>query len=410
MTISTITIDQATEVLIDYRGKTPEKSSSGIRLITAKVVKGGRILSSREEFIPEHSYESWMRRGLPRQWDILITTEAPLGEVAQLRTSERVALAQRLILLRGKPGVVDQGYFFQALKSPFVVGELASRSSGTTVLGIKQSELRKVRIPYFPLEIQKRIAGILSAYDDLIENNTRRIALLEEMAQSLYQEWFVRFRYPGHEEVPLVESAIGLVPEGWKISQLRDIAVEVRSSADPTVLHPSTPYVGLEHIPRKSIALSSWGSVSEVQSSKLRFRTGEILFGKIRPYFHKVCVASIDGVCSSDTIVIRPKSPEYFAATLSLVSSESFVNHASQTSQGTKMPRANWNVLLDFPIALPPSDTLARFDSFVSNCVEKIRNLVMQNRNLACTRDILLPKLVSGEIDLNVEITAALVL
>jgi len=157
-----------------------------------------------------------MRRGLPRQWDILITTEAPLGEVAQLRTSEKVALAQRVILLRGKSSLIDQGYYFQALKSDFVQAELKSRATGTTVLGIKQSELKKVRIPYYPLPIQRKIAAILSAYDDLIENNTRRIKILEEMAQAIYREWFVHFRFPGHEGVRMVESELGMIPEGWE--------------------------------------------------------------------------------------------------------------------------------------------------------------------------------------------------
>jgi type I restriction enzyme S subunit len=146
--LGTKTIEEVTEILIDYRGKTPRKTTEGVKLITAKVIKDGFILDGPHEYIAEDEYDAWMRRGLPRQWDILITTEAPLGEVAQLRTTERVALAQRVILLRGKPEVIDQEYYFQALKSPFVQGELQTKSSGTTVLGIKQSELRKVRIPF----------------------------------------------------------------------------------------------------------------------------------------------------------------------------------------------------------------------------------------------------------------------
>src|SRR5579883_1331308 len=90
------TIRDVTEVLIDYRGKTPTKTSTGVRLITAKVIKDGFIVEGEHEYIAEDDYDGWMRRGLPRQWDILITTEAPLGEVAQLRSPERVALAQRV--------------------------------------------------------------------------------------------------------------------------------------------------------------------------------------------------------------------------------------------------------------------------------------------------------------------------
>ncbi|HEX9080875.1 MAG TPA: restriction endonuclease subunit S, partial [Holophagaceae bacterium] len=166
----TLTIEEATERIIDYRGKTPPKTESGIRLITAKVVKGGQIHDEPAEYIAEDYYNEWMRRGLPQKLDVLLTTEAPLGEVAILRKDARVALAQRIILLRANSGLLDPRFLFYALQSDFCQGELKARASGTTVLGIKQSELRKVRVPIFLLPAQRRIAGILSAYDDLIEN------------------------------------------------------------------------------------------------------------------------------------------------------------------------------------------------------------------------------------------------
>src|SRR2546426_6739746 len=137
--------------VIDYRGKTPRKTTSGIPLVTAKVVKGGRI-APPDEFIGVDDYEAWMRRGIPEAGDIVITTEAPLGEVAQLGP-ERVALAQRLITLRGKPGVLDNTFLKFLLQSEGVRKQLRARATGTTVLGIKQSELRKVPLTLPPLKI-----------------------------------------------------------------------------------------------------------------------------------------------------------------------------------------------------------------------------------------------------------------
>lgn len=122
------------------------------------------------------------------------------------------------------------------------------------------------------------------------------------------------------------------------------------------------------------------------------------MFGKIRPYFHKVGVAPLDGVSSTDAIVIVPKEPEYFGITLSYVSSEDFVNHATQTSQGTKMPRANWDVLVKYPIHIPPKDILTKHNEFIRDIVDMIQNLLFANRNLRRTRDLLLPRLVSGEV------------
>jgi type I restriction enzyme, S subunit len=175
----------------------------------------------------------------------------------------------------------------------------------------------------------------------------------------------------------------------------------VRRGVNPDDVQPDTPYIGLEHMPRKSIALSEWGTAKEVQSTKLKFNKGEILFGKIRPYFHKVGVAAVDGVCSTDAIVILPKKPEYFALVLACVSSEPFVSHATQTSQGTKMPRANWEVLTKYPLPMPPAPLLSKFSAFVNEAIALVQNLVFKNRNLRRTRDLLLPKLVSGALDVS---------
>ena len=251
----------------------------------------------------------------------------------------------------------------------------------------------------FSLPTQQKIASILTAYDDLIENNTRRIKILEEMARSHYHEWFVNFRFPGYEQVKMVDSELGLIPEGWEVKKLGDFAQEVRRSIQPDAIEAETPYFGLEHLPRKSIALADWGNAGEIKSTKLKFYKGEILFGKIRPYFHKVGVAPVNGICSSDTIVITAKKTEYFSLVLCCVSSEDFVNHATQTSQGTKMPRANWNVLIKYPIVIPSSILLHQFNDFVQAVIAEIHNLIFKNINLRKTRDLLLPKLISGEID-----------
>lgn len=269
---------------------------------------------------------------------------------------------------------------------------------------LTQTTLKPIGIKVPPLPTQQKIASILSAYDDLIENNLRRIKLLEEMAQSLYREWFVHFRYPGHEHVPLVDSGhpnFGPIPQGWDVKRLGDIAEDVRRSVSVGSVDPETPYVGLEHIPRKSMALSEWGKAEEVQSSKLAFQQGEILFGKIRPYFHKVCVAPVSGVCSTDAIVIVPKSSELFSLVLSVVFSEDFITQATQTSQGTKMPRANWNVLTQYPIVIPPEDVLNKFNELVLDLVQLQRDLIFKNRNLRQTRYLLLPRLISGQLDVS---------
>jgi type I restriction enzyme S subunit len=184
-------LEECMAAIIDYRGKTPRKTSFGIPLVTAKVVKGGRI-ETPDEFVAERDYEAWMRRGLPQPGDVVVTTEAPLGEIAQLG-SERVALAQRLIALRGKLDLLDNTFLKFLMQSVDVQDQLRARSTGTTVLGIKQSELRKVVLTLPPITEQRAVAHILGALDDKIELNRRMNETLEAIARALFKSWFVDF-------------------------------------------------------------------------------------------------------------------------------------------------------------------------------------------------------------------------
>jgi len=184
-------LEDVMDAIIDYRGKTPKKTEFGIPLITAKIVKNGKILESTE-FIAEDNYTSWMTRGIPNVGDIVVTTEAPLGEVAQLNNSN-VALAQRIVTLRGKKGVLQNDFLLFALQSNYVQHQLDSRSSGSTVKGIKQSELRKVLLPIPPESEQIKIAIQLKALDSKISLNQKINQTLEQMAQALFKSWFVDF-------------------------------------------------------------------------------------------------------------------------------------------------------------------------------------------------------------------------
>jgi type I restriction enzyme S subunit len=247
------------------------------------------------------------------------------------------------------------------------------------------------------MDEQSNIADVLSTYDSLIGNNVRRIQVLEKMTKLIYNEWFVKFKFPDHEKVRLFDSRPGDIPEGWETVELGAIADENRRSVEPNEVDPDTPYVGLEHLSRNSITLTEWGVAKESLSSKMRFRKDEILFGKIRPYFHKVATAPVDGICSTDIIVVSPKAREYLPVVLGAVSSDHFIDYATTTSQGTKMPRANWSVLKRYPVSIPPSRLLQEADALVRDIVDLLNKLMFENRNLKKTRDLLLPRLISGE-------------
>ncbi len=304
------------------------------------------------------------------------------------------------------------------------LSELRSFSTGAATKFLTLTILNETAIEVPSLDEQHRIAGILSAYDELIENNQRRIRILEDMARSLYREWFIRFRFPtenepspdaarhplppplplgegrGEGRVKLVDSPLGQIPQGWEVKKLGDIAEDMRRNIPKGKLDEPQPYVGLEHIPRRSLALDSWETASELGSNKLAFKKGEVLFGKIRPYFHKVSIAPFDGLCSADTIVIRARQPEHYTIVVGCVSSDEFVAHATATSNGSKMPRANWSVLEEYPVAIPALAIARQFSAVMEPAIQQMQALIFQTANLRRTRDLLLPRLLSGQVSL----------
>lgn len=261
--------------------------------------------------------------------------------------------------------------------------------------GIRGSDLATLSVECPDLPTQHRIASILSAYDDLIENNRRQIKLLEEAAQRLYSEWFVELRFPGHEGVKVVDG----VPEGWKKGIFDDICIVKKDALTPDKISPGMPYIGLEHIPRNDFCLADWGMSEEVNSNKFRFSASDILFGKIRPYFHKVGFTICNGICSTDSIVMNAND-EYYCLLLMTASSDEFVDYTYQTcKEGAKMPRADWNTMKMYPVLIPDSVLLRRFNKQISAIKDKCTVLALQNRQLTEVRDRLLPKLMSGEME-----------
>jgi type I restriction enzyme S subunit len=151
-------------------------------------------------------------------------------------------------------------------------------------------------------------------------------------------------------------------------------------------------------MPRRCIALAEWDAADGLESNKFEFKTGEILFGKLRPYFHKVGIAPLDGVCSTDIVVVTPRTQEWFGFVLGHVSSDAFVEHTNSGSTGTKMPRTSWGDMARYAVVIPPENVAKAFTSQVRDSVNHIIASIHESRTLAALRDTLLPKLISGEL------------
>ena len=312
---------------------------------------------------------------------------------------------------------IDTTFFFyllRYLKPNFVA---IARNKQTTGLGhVTKHDLENIEAAVPDIHEQHAIAHVLGTLDDRIELNRRMNETLEAMARALFQSWFVDFdpvraKMEGRDTgLPksiadlfpdrLVESGLGLIPDGWEAGRLADIATTPRRNVDPASLDDEIPYIGLEHMPRRSIALGAWGGVGKLTSNKSAFNKGEVLFGKLRPYFHKVGIAPTNGVCSTDIVVIASKAVEWSAFVLLCVSSAEFVGYTDQGSTGTKMPRTNWTTMGDYRMCLPAAPVARAFQKAVQPVLEQIVANVHESHTLAAQRDTLLPKLISGEIRL----------
>lgn len=296
---------------------------------------------------------------------------------------------------------VDLDFIYYIFCMENTRAKIRATATGATVRHTAPKRIYEIEVPLPPLGAQRRIGRLLSSYDDLIEYNERRIRVLEEILRAIHREWFVDFRFPGHESTSLVDSDLGPIPSGWRWARLQELTDEVRKSVDPASVDSETPYFGLEHLPQRSMAIESWGAARDAGSRKYLFEPGDILFGKIRPYLHKVGIPPVSGICSTDAIVIRPRDDIAAGLVLAVVASDAFVAHAVQTSQGTQMPRANWKVLERYLVPIPGDDLLVRFSSHVADTMALIHALLLVNRNLLATRDLLMPRLVSGELDVS---------
>jgi type I restriction enzyme S subunit len=179
---------------------------------------------------------------------------------------------------------------------------------------------------------------------------------------------------------------------------LGDVAQTKKGQIKPDEMTDDLQYVGLEHITRKSLSLTDSGTAGKLESNKFRFSKGDLLFGKLRPYFHKVCIAPFDGVCSTDILVIEPKAPEWYAFVVFHFYSNDLIAFTTSTADGTRMPRTSWGDLSGFEIAIPPKKLASDFTEIVKPIFEKIHRNNQQSRTLTALRDALLPRLMRGEV------------
>ncbi|TKA94576.1 restriction endonuclease subunit S [Cereibacter changlensis] len=348
--------------------------------------------------------------------DILFARITPClenGKIAQVRLSKVSGFGStEFFVFRAKPNIADAAFVFYLCTTSWVRAPAEKSMAGAS--GRQRADMASVlsaEVPLPSLPTQKRIAAILSAYDDLIENNTRRITILEEMARRLYEEWFVHFRFPGHEAAEFRTSDAGDTPAGWPISRLEDLV-----QINPRTSVPSDgfkPFVPMGSLSETNMVV---GPVEQREgNSGTKFQNNDTLVARITPCLENGKTGFVDfltgdqpvGFGSTEFIVLRPAVLGR-CAIYCLARSHAFRDVAIKSMSGSEgRQRVQPDSVKAFLVARPPTTLLDRFEDFAWPCFQQVSALAKKNANLRAQRDMLLPKLISGEIDFTYTLEAA---
>ena len=389
-------LGEITELVIDYRGKTPKKlggdwCKQGYRALSAKNIKTGRIVQAETiRYIDESLYRKWMKDEVQRG-DILITSEAPFGQIFFWDSDEKIVLSQRLFCVRIKPEY-DARFIYYYMTTPEFQSELDGRATGTTVIGLRQPELMKCVIRCPEIQEQKVIAAILSSIDAKIIANEKVNDNLEQQAQAIYHE---RFETVSPNDLP----------SDWRIVTLGEVATISNKSFNPL----KEPEILLEHysIPAFDEARFPVFELSTaIKSNKFIIDASCFMISKLNPTTKRVwkpyCLTG-NAVCSTEFIVYKAKDQSITDFLYSVIDSGSFSDFMCSHVTGStgSRQRTTPSDTLSYELILPPEDELAEFQSLVSPMYAQMRINAIENDKLKRLRDSLLPKLMSGEIDVS---------
>jgi type I restriction enzyme S subunit len=381
-------------LVTDGTHDTPKRVPSGFPLIKAKEIVSGQIDFSSCDQISEAEHRKVIARSKPEFGDTLFThIGASLGAAAFVNTTREFSI-KNIALFKPNPAIIDSRYLYYLVVSPDFQSLAIGTKTGSAQPFLGLSQLRGHRIQYdCDLRVQQRIAGILSAYDELIENSQRRIKILESMARALYREWFVHFRFPGHENHPRVASPLGEIPQGWSVKKLGVIAENFDRMRKPlskmqrAQLQGEYPYYGAAKVfdyvndyifDGEYLLLAEDGSVITPERAPVL----QLVKEKFWPNNH--------------THILRGKPPfstHFLYLGLSEVDISPYITGAAQP----KITQENMNRI---PFFCGPEDLHLEFNRLVEPMIRQSHILQRQVKNLRRTRDLLLPRLLSGQIEI----------
>ncbi|MDR4521542.1 MAG: restriction endonuclease subunit S [Nitrosomonas sp.] len=351
------------------------------------------------DFITENK-DALLRKGKLRRKDIVLTTRGTVGSVGFFHNNisyEHIRINSGMVVLRCAEGV-SPDYSYHLFKSSLLKTQYSLYSSGAAQPQLPIKDLKRINLPIPPLDVQEKIAAILSAYDELIENNQRRIALLEKMAEEIYREWFVRLRFPGHEKVKKVKG----VPEDWRIAELKELAVVNPSSISLRDKPVVMLYVDISSVSTNQIEKTTSYAYSQAPSrARRRVKHGDVIWSSVRPANRAYCLIyeSPDNlIVSTGFAVIRPKTAIPFSFLFFAVTSNSFVDQMTTVAKGSAYPATSFDDFEKAKLLVPSDDLLKSFHEKVEPLFRQKNLFQQQCERLKHIRNLLLPRLISGKL------------
>jgi type I restriction enzyme S subunit len=376
---------------------------------------GVGIIQSNPEIMLYEEAPSRARRVI-EAGDILISTVRPnRRSIVRLESvSENTLASTGFAVIRPKISS-DSHFIFSICMDNSFTKKLSKVMNGAAYPSVSVQDILDIKIPIPNSKIRSRIATIAGNMDSYIALLRQRTVLIEERISRLYQSWFVEFEpvkrklmqeRPTNLDAKTAElfpsslenSIMGKIPSGWKLTTVGEIANEKKENIDVNEMTPEMRYIGLEHMPRKSISITDWGRAGELASNKRKFSTRDVLFGKLRPNLHKVGFSPIDGVCSTDIIVMNSIEMNNRNLLLSIVSSEKFVRKMTSLSTGTRMPRVKGSDIEEYKIVLPEESIRNCFQRVTEPYIEMIQSNIIELRNIGELRTSLLHRLLIGKL------------
>lgn len=393
------------DVISGYAFKTSDWKTEGVPVIKIGNISNGSdvIIDEATQYVDEEFLLSLNERFVVSRGDILISlTGSHINQPTSMVGRTCRNLSNNTYLLNQRAGKVmpfantEKQYLYYLLSTKAIKYDIANRAyGGANQVNVSPTDIKNIKWDFPSKVIQSTIANILLKYDELIEVNNQRIKKLEQTAEELYKEWFVRFRFPNYQNTEFENG----IPKGWIKTKLKEISLECGKQEKKENREKYNYYVPIDCLNSKSMSVGSFEAIDNAESSLISFRKNDILFGAMRPYFHKVTMMPFGGLTRSTCFVISPINESYRYYLYLTLFQKSSVDFATTVSVGSTMPYVRWNDFSRLSVIEPDINTVEMFNTQVIPIISEIHSLYFSNQTLIKQRDLLLPRLMSGKLE-----------